>query len=303
MRKVERPKAEDRKIHCRDEFELCYLRHQYIRKVDFNPSEKDMMPYYGIASQQARNTFFTYINLFGAVGIGLDDIVNIARVHIISYLGLFAIGMNREKRDEFVKLFEQKHNKTPLEEDFDNKNKANFTLFLKQRMEDLVRVCRQKVRNIKGLPGEEHYIYVGPTEPPKILAHLMDNHENFGFRKLDVAVFKTIRKRAKAHGENVFSFNGLWYVSLKCEHKTLDLVDFAGAGLDPYDSIHNMSPERIYFDHLEEEFWEEKRVEFDSYDPTKRAELLKNFVSQNQSNPKFKAEVKLARKMIRQLGV
>lgn len=303
MEKVERPEAGKKKISCRDEFELCYLRHQYLRKADYNPSEADMYPYRAIVSQQAKNTYFTYQNLFGPVGLECDDLINIARVHLVSYLSLFAVAKNAEKHDKFVYDYVVKHGRDPDESDILNKNKANFTSFLKQRMEDLVRVCRQKVRNIKGFPGDEHYVYVGPKKPPKILSLLKEDHEKYGFRKLDIAVFKTIRKRAGAQQSTTFQFNSMWYVSLKYEHKVLDLIDFSGAGLDPYDSLHNMTPERIYFDKQEDDFWDEKRVEFEGYEPNKRAKLLKSFVSKHKNKVKFTEEVRLAKKLLKELGV
>lgn len=302
MEKVDRPEAGKKKISCKEEFELCYLRHQYIRKADHNPSAADMAPYNPIAVQQAKNTYFTYQNLFGRVGLECDDLISIAKVHVISYLGLFSIEKMPLKYDQFIYNHVVKHGKEPQVEDSLNKNKANFTMFLKQRMEDLVRVCRQKVRNIKGFPGGEYYVYVGTKKPPKVLSELMENHEKYGFKKLDIAVFKTIRKRAKAFGAGVFQFGNQWYVSLRYEHKNLSLADFSGAGMDPYDSLHNMSPERIYFDQQEEEFWQEKRVEFNSYQPTRRAKLLKSFVSKHKNKLQYKEEVKLAKKLLKEIG-
>ena len=303
MNKVERPVAEQKKINCKDEFELCYLRHQYIRKVDFNPTALEMAPYDVIVSQQAKNTYFTYLSLFGSVGLGCEDIMSIAKTHTVSYLGLFSLDKLEGKREEFTNIFQIQNGKDPQERDFLNKNKANFTMFLKQRMEDLVRVCRQKNRNIRGLPGDEHYIYCGERKPPKIISNLIKNYDKYGYKKLDIAVFKTIRKRAKAHGSQVFQFDGLWYVALRCEHKNLDISDFAGADMDPHDSLHNMSPERIYFDREEGSFWEGKRAEFDAYEPKKRSKLLTAFVNKHKNKSKFKEEVRLARKLIKELGV
>lgn len=302
MQRVERPKASEKKITYKEDFELCYLRHQYVRKAEYNPTEAEMLPYKAIISQQAKNTYFTYQNLFGSVGMECDDLISIARMHLVSYLSLFAVQNSQDKNDEFIFKHACKYGQEPGEYDYLNKNKANFTEFLKQRMEDAVRVCRQKVRNIKGFPGDEHYVYVGTKKPPKFFDLLKNDYEKYGYKKLDIAVFKTVRKRAKAFGSSAFEFNGQWYVALHNESKNLDINDFSGAGMDPYDSIHNMSPDRIYFDRQEDIFWEQKRAEFDSYQPKKRARLLKGFVSKNQNKIKFKEEVKLARKMLKEIG-
>jgi hypothetical protein len=302
MEKVTRPAASTKKINCKEEFELCYLRHQYLRKAEYNPTDAEMSPYYKIASQQARNTYFTYQSLLASVGLECDDVINIAKIHIVSYLGLFSVEKLSDRYDQFVCKHIQKYGDTPNAEASLNKNKANFTIFLKQRMEDLVRVCRQKIRNIRGFPGDEHYIYVGEKNPPKVLSDLMDNHEKYGYRKLDIAVFKTVRKRAKAYGLTTFEFEGKFYISLKYDHKKLDISDFSGADMDPYDTIHYMSPDRIFAEREETVFWANKRVEFDTFDSSKRVKLLKTFVSKHKNKAKFKEEVKIARKMIKEIG-
>lgn len=300
MQKVTRPQAEKKKIHCKNEFELCYLRHQYLRKVDFNPTEEEMKPYMGIVANLAKNTFFTYRNLFGTVGMESEDLINVGKVHLVSFLGLYALDkLPQEKLAAFVEACELKKHRHPTPEDYLGKNKANLTLFLKQRFEDLVRICRQKVRNIKGYPSDEFYAFYSPKKPPKLLSDLLTDHEKYGYKKIDIAVFKTVRKKAKALGANVFKFNDIYYVSVKHDHKNLDLVDFSGAGLDPYDSIHNMTPERIVAEQEDAQFWEDKRVEFDAYTPSRKARVIKSFISKYKNKKDYKEEIKAARKLLK----
>ena len=88
---VTRPEPSEKKIRTSDDFELCYLRHQYFRRVKYNPTEQEMAPYMGIVANLTKNTFFTYFNLFKAVGMYQDDILNIGRVHLVSFLGLYSL--------------------------------------------------------------------------------------------------------------------------------------------------------------------------------------------------------------------
>src|SRR5271165_4896229 len=104
-KRVARPKAAKGKIQTRNEFELCYLRHQYLRKAKYNPTVEQMEPYIKIAINLSKKTFFAYKKLLYLVGLELDDVVNIARVHMVSFLGLYSLERMKEKRIEFNKLF------------------------------------------------------------------------------------------------------------------------------------------------------------------------------------------------------
>lgn len=299
---IQRPQAEKRKISSRNEFELCYLRHQYFRKVTHNPNKEQMKPYLNISAHLAKNTFFTYRNLFHMVGFELDDIINIGQIHLVSFLGLFALEAMPEKMADFVEIFCRTNKRSPDAWDLLQKNRANFTMFLKQRMEDVVRVCRQKARNIKGLPTEEFYVFAGANPPPTFLRDLVENYEKLGYRKLDIAVFKSIKKKVKTDGGPVFRVNSLYYVAVPVDQKALSLVDFSGAGMDPYDSLHNMTPEQVYFSNEENKQWDRLKSQFDSKPVIRRVSIIKKFIENNRYNPVYKEELRAARKMLKELS-
>ncbi|NJO48270.1 MAG: hypothetical protein HC840_00980 [Leptolyngbyaceae cyanobacterium RM2_2_4] len=316
--KIYRPAAEKRKIHSKNEFELCYMRHQYLRRVKYNPTEADMAPYMQIIAHQAKNTFYTYKNLFKLVGFDVEDLINIARIHLVSFLGLYKLDKTPQKYDEFVEVFEKKNSREPDVSDVENKDRANMTIFMKQRMEDVVRVCRQKARNIKGMPVENFYVFYGAKKPPKNTRLLMENHEKYGFRKLDLGSFKSIKKRArrilqdknleKGIKESVpeikfdpFFHAGNWYIAVPLEKRNLTLLDFTGADLDPYDSIHNKNPEELYFAKLDEDEFEQKKESFEAQSAQRKENIVRNFIRKNKGNPAFKEEINLARKFLKDL--
>lgn len=299
---VYRPEADSRKINSRDDFELCYLRHKYLRKANVNPTAEDMRPYKAIATHMAKNTFFTYRNLFGTVGFDKEDIISIAQIQLVSFLGLFSLERLPDKYKEFVDAHFYAYLKDPDEFALLDKNRANCTLFLKQRMEDLVRVCRQKARNIKGLPTEEYFFYYGPNPPPAVLRDLIDNYERLGFKKLDTAVYKSIRKKVRVEEGPVFSLKGNYYVAVPIEQKTLSISDFSGAGLDPRDTIHHMNPEELFCAVESNNHWEMKHEEFNRKGRFYKTRILKQFIEENKKKPEFKEEVKAARKMLKTIG-
>ena len=260
-----------------------------------------MAPYSHIANLLASKTFFTYRPLLILVGLEKEDVVNIANVHLVSFLGLFSLEKMPEKYKDFVHIFQEVQEKKPNKKDILDKNQANFTMFLKQRMEDLIRVCRQKARNIKGLPTEGFYYYYGPKKPPKNLNDLIKNYEKLGFRKLDSAVFKTIKRKNGVSDNSVFTVNDNYYIPVPIEKKSLTIDDFNGADMSPYDSLHNMNPEEAYFSLESDKTWERKQQEFNSKSLNTKANIIKNFIQKNKSDINFKEEIRAARKLLRDL--
>lgn len=297
-RRVHRPKAPKKRIQTRNDFELCYLRHTYFRRVKYNPTQVDMKPFMQIAHYLAKNTFFFYKNLFHIVGLESEDVINIANVHLVSFLGLYSLENMPEKHEEFVKVFKGLHGENPNKADILDKNKANFTMFLKQRMDNLVRICRQKARNIKGLQTEESYFYYSKNEPPTNHRDLIKNYEKLGFRKLDMAVYKSIRKHAGSVYGSTFQLGDYYYVAVPLEQKTLGLDDFSGAGMDPHDSVHNMTPEEMY----DSKMWEKRRHEFHGKPIRTKTHIIRRFIKTHEQNEEFKEEVRTARKILRELN-
>lgn len=296
---VSRPKASKIKIHSKNEFELCYLRHKYFRKVKFNPTKEQMLPFSHISNRLARNTFFRYQPLFHEVGFEFEDVLNIANVHLVSFLGLFSLEKMPDKYKEFTKTFKKIQEKDPENQDILDKNQANFTLFLKQRMDDVVRICKQKAKNIKGLLYEEHTYYRGPKKPPKNMNSFVKNYEKFGFKKIDYTTFKSARKKVGLINTLIFSFNKNYYVAVPIKKKNLNLNDFCGANLDPYDNIHNMNPENLYLHSEENNNWKSKLEEFNNKNNNIKINIIRNFISKNKNNKNFTSEIKIAKSMLK----
>lgn len=290
-----------KRIHCGEEFELCYLRHKYLRKVKRNPSQKDMQPFMKISSNFARRTFFTYKSLFYVVGLEQEDLVNIANVHLVSFLGLFSLQRLPEKYKAFVSYCEDVQGLTPTKDDILNKDKASFTQFLKQRMEDVVRVCRQKGKNVKGIPVDGFYYYAGPTKPPYISRELIKDYEKLGFRKIDSTIFKAVRKQAKPDYDMLFKFKTNWYIAVPLDKTSLKMEDFSGADLNPYDNVHNMNPEDVYLASEENKTWENNLKEFDGFSSEDKRTVIMNFIKESKANPEYQEELKAARKLLKRL--
>jgi hypothetical protein len=237
------------------------------------------------------------------VGLDLEDVLNNGQVQLISFLGLFALEKNPEKLADFERNYKSRNSILCSKENILDKNKANFTCFLKQRLEDMVRVCRQKAKNIRGVVAEEFLVFKGSQKPPKDIEDLLDNYEKHGYSPLTTSSFKTIKKRMSRKQEGpVYLDNNIWYVCVPIRKKVLSLADFTCNNYDPYDNLHNMTPEEV-LDRSEANDWDGKWLKFNTISNNERKDMIKTFINNNQGNPTFKEEIKTARRFLEALNV
>ena len=263
-----------------------------------------MKPYSRIIEYLSRNTFYTYRYLFSTVGMELDDVTNIGRVHMVNFIGLFEISSDKNvvKYQEFCNLFKENNKRYPTAEEVVNKNKANITMFMKQRMEDLVRICKQKAKNIKGLQVDEYIAFYGTKPPPENIFLLLKDNESHGFKRLDNVAFKAIKKKTRAKVGEPFVFAGTHYIAVPLEQRNLTVLDLAGAGLDPYESTHNMNPEQLLFRKQEEISFDKNRKMFKNYPKEEKVKVLLDWIEQNENNPNFTEELNIARRFLKNMG-
>ena len=215
------------------------------------------------------------------------------------YVGLYTLERMDEKKKVFSENFLRYNYKEATQVDFDQKNKANFTMFFKQRMEDLVRVCRQKCRNVKGKSSDEYQVFSGPGKPLKEPRKLLSDYEKLGYKKVDFSVFKSIRKKANVNSDaTMFKFGDLWYIAIISDNRDLDLEDIVSSGYDPYENAHNLSPDKAY------EIEEMKSFDILFYKKSKARKVmtLKKFISKNKKRKSYQEEIQTAKKLLRSLG-
>jgi hypothetical protein len=269
------------------------------------PTELEMKGYSKIVNRLAKKVFYMYKGLFKEVGFELEDLININQVHLVSFLGLFSLEKMPEKYEEFEATYHKKNAENPKKIHIKQKNCANLTIFLKQRMEDMVRICKQKIRNIRGFPVDKFYFYYGPSKPPTFLKDLLGKHEKYGYKKLDNAVYRSIKKRAKVPngvGSGAFFFNENYYVAVPIRKNILTINDLSGADMDPSDNLHNMNPEKTLFNMGNENDWIKKQEEFNSMSDIDKTVIVENFIEEYKEDDDFKEEIKTAKKLLRTIG-
>lgn len=303
MQKVYRPPAEDRRVHSSNDFELCYIRHQYFRRVNYNPTEEEMAPYRKIIKFLAQRTFYTYPGLFHTIGMNFEDVFAIGIINLVNFLGLCEISptKNVDEYQDFCKVL-NRLGKLPTDEQILNKNKANLTLFMKQRMTDLVRICRQKAKNIKGARVDEYLPFYGAPPPPDDLYKLLEDNELYGYFKCDMNLYRALRKRFKKKVGETFQFASNYYVTVPLDQRNVTILDLAGAGLDPRECFHNMNPEEILFKRESEIKFDIRLKKYKNSSKADKAKTIMSFVEQHEDNPHYEEEIMTARKLLRNMG-
>lgn len=286
-----------KKIHYKNDFELCYLRHQYLRRTDINPTKEDLAPFSGIIHKLSGKNYSVYQKLLFAVGLHFEDLVRASEVHLVSYLGLFRIEKDEKKFAIFTKKFVDQNHHLPSESDILDKNRADFTTFLKQRMEDMVRICRQKVRNVRGTPMQAYHFFFGATIPSVTNYEILARYEKHGLKKVDPAVFRAIKKKANPANALRFFFNGNWYISIPTNFRALEYTDFIVADQDPRDLLHNKNPEELVImseNSKKMDIELRKITKYKKIASKEKIDMLKSFISTRKNDSNYQNEVRTA---------
>lgn len=112
-----------------DGFELVLLRHTNFRRSP-NKTEKELEPYMQTVKSAAKRAFFRFNSIFTSIGLDADDLINIGRVHLISFLHNYAVS---EDRTDQIKL---------------------LTAYLNQRFGEAAKLSYKKALNATCLPSQ-----------------------------------------------------------------------------------------------------------------------------------------------------
>jgi hypothetical protein len=130
---VDRGAAPEGKVTYQDDFELVYLRHQIFRRTP-TPADmsvvEELLPYIKRAATKA---FFKFKGIFTPMGFSESDLLNIGRVHTLSYLHNYA---DSEDSTSNIRL---------------------FTEFLNQRFAELAKLAGKKAMSATCFGGPAPY--------------------------------------------------------------------------------------------------------------------------------------------------
>lgn len=211
-----------KKLSSKDHFEAVYLKHHDFYRINELPAERRDVAHLEADHAQtvkvySKKFFDKHSTMLKEIGMELEDIHCISRVHLYKYLVLFSLKNNPEKMAEFVKNYKEKHGETayPTMKDITKKDASNFMSYLPQKLSDLLRLCNMKLKSITGEKQIKAVFELPETIDESVSdMFIWENHKEIGARKLYLKEVAVLRQSGARLTLGHFTHNGKLYRSI-----------------------------------------------------------------------------------------
>lgn len=178
-------------VSTKEHFELTYLRWRYFMRAS-NPSEELIRQYEKAAYKVAKEAFNDHHESMKLSGLEIEDVCNIALVHLISYLGCYSLQFSESGQEKVV----EKRKKAEFpDEEVKRKDLSNMMVFIQQRMRDLVRVFKQKNKNVLGEHSVAILYQLIDKEVPCTDLELIKAPDKYGYRRVTPSQYKEVKRK------------------------------------------------------------------------------------------------------------
>lgn len=234
------------KLNIKDNFELVYIRHRYFRKST-NPEPQRLAQFEEMIRNISNKIYARNINIFKTVGLEMDDLINIGRVHTVSFISMCGLKENSHLMKEFIiqhKKLKGK-NSTPTERDIFLKECYNLGKFLNQRLQEVATFSDRKNSNIRGTKSEKVFFVGDSSQNPSDEELLLDCKKH-GYKKIAKSDFKKMAKENGVTGQKMFKNKENQVVrAVYLRGSFLKKEDVEESYIDPSNSIYNQNPEDV----------------------------------------------------------
>ncbi len=285
-----------KRLNFNDDFELLYLRHEYIERAKKLGKELDpslVKRYAGIVHTTAKIMFSKLKPNFQKVGFDEEDFVAITNMYMLSYMALYSIQTNPEEMDNIIAKKGQLSESEILRID-----RNRLINFLRQRLYHCSTLFARKARNIT--VGEDKRGFFAETEKSQEVPGdlLLKGYKKFGYRKLTLKEFKEAQRAAKEQGsQELKDKNGFKVIKVEQLNQGLSEYDFQLLSQNEKGAFYN-PPDVILQNNEDEIAMEAFKIKFQNLDQDGKRELLITFIENNSGDKSLKDEVKLAKKLL-----
>lgn len=285
-------------ISYKDNFELVLMRWRYLLKSP-NPKVEVFTEYSKELNSVSKKMWYSFRYAFSTAGYDYDDIRSLADVYLVGYLGMFSLKL-KDKLKIYKTTFKAKNGKNPNKEEISKKDRSNFISFLTQRLGEAGKICSQKNRNIRGTDGVNEG-FIGTVSVNVSDEQFLHNYSLYGYKKLKKKDLEKYLKDYDAKNKTEFQVENLKLIRvIDMGPKVLqaeDLHDFYTP-----DNSFSLNPQS-YMEAVEEERNDiELSDRFQKMASKDKLKTLKTFISKYKDNHMYAEEIKIAKKMVKEIG-
>ena len=287
-----------KKYNFRDNFEMVYLRHEYLRKID-NPSSINIEPYKALIDLTARSIYRKFKSQFEPIGFDEDDLISIASVYLTSYLGLYGFKAKPEYLHNYVAHYVEKHGVKPSKAEVKRIERNQIINFLRQKLRHCATVCARKTRNI--VVGRDIKVAFAETANSKKVCEdlLLDDYKKHGHRKVTKTELKEIKENTNNSLDGtLYDRNGFRIIEVERSNTGITTSDYRDI-LDNYTGMFYSTPDELLDDKETDMELSKNKDIFDNMDKKKRKKMIAKFIRTNKGKKHLKTELKQARLLLK----
>ena len=283
-----------KRMNYKDDFEMIYLRHEYLEKTALNGDFVAEMA--GIVNTTAKIMFDKLRPNFEKVSFNIDDVVSVTNVYMLGYMALYSIRTVPQQMEDFLKKNPHKVGETDLE--FRRIDRNRLISFLRQKLVHCGLICARKARNIT-VGIDKRGIYAETDESVRASDEmLLEDYQKYGYRKVTNKEYRAAKLKATEAGKrDLFDQKGFKIVKVEMLNNGICEDDYKLiAKLDQ--SVFLNNPETALQMMQEELAMESYKTKFSEMSIEAKKRLLNRFINRNSDDSSFKHELKIARKVL-----
>ncbi|HBI01184.1 MAG TPA: hypothetical protein DDY18_06125 [Flavobacterium sp.] len=288
-----------KKPNFKDDFELLYLRHEYMDTI--NKASKKLDPsmvakYAGIVNTTAKIMYSKFKHNFVQVGFDVYDVIAVTNLYMLYYMSLYSMKNN----PEFMERMLSKRTKATPESEVERIERNHLISFLRQRLQQFSVVCSRKARNIT--VDSEKRAFFAATENSRDVAKelVFENPKKYDYRRLTTKEFKEARLRARM-AQTTELTDQYGFKIIKMEKANLGISEYDYQLLtEENQGEFYLTPEKSLEKQEDDDRFENIKFQFNSLNQDEKRQVLLNFIQDAERDKHLKSEIKLAKQILEQ---
>lgn len=286
-----------KKLNFKDDFELLYLRQEYMtmaNKMSKTLDEAMIKKYAGIVHTTAKIMYSKFKHSFGQVGFDVSDVIAVTNLYMLYYMSLYSLKNN----PEFMERMLQKRRIATPESEVERIERNNMIAFLRQRLQHFSVICSRKARNIT-VDTDKRAFFAATERSKDVTKELVfENPKKYGYRRLTAKEFKEAQRRARSSQTTELT-DQYGFKILKMEKMNVGISEYDYELLTEQNKgeFYNAPDKGLEIQEDEDRF-ENIKAQFNGLNPDEKKQVLLNFIEDSGKDKHLKSEIRLAKQIL-----